>query len=160
MSDLPTWMPTKGPKTKRLAEDRFRQLMYHSQYDDYQFNLRVLRHEVPEAWHTLEFDIDVTEKKEKVTLYLNKSIIKMFHAMGNGYQARINRVLETWLQMKIAGFVGREREMLQRIDDSMDDYQRPTEPPDNSAQWETLEEHWAYKQGFRDAKLKWAGKGG
>ncbi|WP_348540471.1 BrnA antitoxin family protein [Shimia sp. R9_3] len=42
------------------------------------------------------------ERKEKVTLYLDKSVARFYRAMGKGYQARINRLLATWAQMKIA----------------------------------------------------------
>lgn len=42
------------------------------------------------------------EKKEKVTLYLDRSVARCFRGMGRGYQARINQLLRTWMQMKIA----------------------------------------------------------
>ncbi|MDV4145140.1 MULTISPECIES: BrnA antitoxin family protein [Shimia] len=61
-----------------------------------------IRDEVPEAWHTLEADIPTEEPKEKISLYLDKSVAKVFKAMGKGYQSRINRLLRTWVQMKIA----------------------------------------------------------
>ena len=61
-----------------------------------------LREAVPEAWHHLEQDLEVQERKEKVTLYLDKSVARFYRAMGKGYQARINRLLATWAQMKIA----------------------------------------------------------
>ncbi|MBO9474719.1 BrnA antitoxin family protein [Shimia sp. R10_1] len=61
-----------------------------------------LREAVPEAWHRLEQDCDVQERKEKVTLYLDQSVARFYRAMGKGYQGRINRLLATWAQMKIA----------------------------------------------------------
>jgi uncharacterized protein (DUF4415 family) len=73
----------------------------------------VLEEAVPEAWHTLEADLDVEEPKVKVTLYLDSSVVRLFRGMGKGYQARINRVLATWAQMKIAGLL-REREEVER----------------------------------------------
>ena len=57
---------------------------------------------IPDAWDTLERDVDVTERKVKVTLLLDESVAKFFRAQGQGYQARINRVLGTFAQMKIA----------------------------------------------------------
>ncbi len=57
---------------------------------------------VPEAWDTLEHDVDVTERKVKVTLRMDESVAKFYRAMGQGYQARINRVLATFAQMRIA----------------------------------------------------------
>ncbi|WP_299410001.1 BrnA antitoxin family protein [uncultured Roseobacter sp.] len=35
---------------------------------------------------------------------LDESVAKMFRAMGRGYQARIDRILQTWLQQQILGF--------------------------------------------------------
>lgn len=61
-----------------------------------------IREDIPNEWHTLEVDIAVEEAKDKVTLYLDRSVARTFKAMGKGYQSRINRLLRTWLQMKIA----------------------------------------------------------
>ncbi len=67
--------------------------------------------QVPEAWDTLEQDVDVEEKKTRVTLLLDDSVAKFYRAMGKGYQARINRILATFAQMRIAQ-VKRLNEML------------------------------------------------
>ncbi len=67
-----------------------------------QWMSEAIREAVPDAWHTLEQDLEVQEPKEKVTLYLDRSVAKFYRAMGQGYQARINRLLATWAQMKIA----------------------------------------------------------
>lgn len=67
---------------------------------------------VPEAWDTLERDIDVEEKKTRVTLLLDDSVAKFYRAMGKGYQARINRILATFAQMRIAQ-VRRLEEMME-----------------------------------------------
>ena len=66
---------------------------------------------MPEAWHTLEHDLDVQEKRTKVTLLLDDSVAKFYRAMGQGYQARINRILALWAHMKI-GDVLRKEEMI------------------------------------------------
>jgi hypothetical protein len=57
---------------------------------------------IPQAWDTLERDIDVAEKKVRVTLLLDESVAKFYRALGTGYLARINRVLATFAQMRIA----------------------------------------------------------
>ncbi|MDJ0825597.1 MAG: BrnA antitoxin family protein [Rhodobacter sp.] len=67
--------------------------------------------QVPEAWDTLEQDVDVEEMKVKASLYLDESVLKFYRAMGKGYHARINRVLATFAQMRIAQ-VKRVNEML------------------------------------------------
>jgi uncharacterized protein (DUF4415 family) len=98
-------------KTERIARDRlFRQLWAA---DEEVLN-QLIRDQVPDAWHTLEADLDVEEPKVKVTLYLDASIVKVFRAMGQGYQARINRVLATWAQMKIAGLLDSDGHVAKR----------------------------------------------
>lgn len=90
-------------KTERLAR---RRLMYHMWLADEDIlPLARLREEAPEAWHMVEADVDCFEPKRKITLYLDKSVVAMFQGMGKGYQARINRILSTWLQMKMAGLM-------------------------------------------------------
>jgi len=88
-------------KTERIAQDALIKNLIHLQRDTWVTT--ALREEVPDAWHTLECDLDVWEKKQKVTLYLETSVAKFYRAMGPGYQARINRLLATYAQMKIAG---------------------------------------------------------
>ena len=63
---------------------------------------REIGHHIPDAWHTLEHDVDVEPKKQKVTLYLDAPVVRYFRGMGNGYQERINRLLSTWMNMKVA----------------------------------------------------------
>ena len=57
---------------------------------------------IPPEWHTLEQDVEVAAKKQKVTLYLDAPVVRFYRAMGSGYQERINRLLSTWMNMKIA----------------------------------------------------------
>jgi uncharacterized protein (DUF4415 family) len=97
-------------KTERIARGRLLQHLWEARADALEENLAA---EVPEAWHTLEADLDVVERKVKVTLYLDASVARVFRAMGVGYQARINRILATWVQMKIAGLM-RERAEIER----------------------------------------------
>ena len=87
-------------KTERLARDRLIRNLRTFQEDSY-FEF-TLHQQIPEAWATLEEDVDVEEKKTKVTLYLDDSVAKFYRAMGNGYQARVNRVLATYAQLKIS----------------------------------------------------------
>lgn len=111
MPDLPPdplWFDAKGEtRTQRLARQRLTLLLYGlSRDDDWLGELQRL---IPDAWRTLEVDVPVTEKKEKVTLRLDESVAKFFRAMGPGYQARINRLLATYAQMRIAEVYKLER---------------------------------------------------
>jgi len=91
---------TKG---ERIAREKFLRHVWMAEQDNPDWG-RVER-QVPEAWHMIAHDLDVFEKKEKLTLYLDGSVAKLFRAMGPGYQARINRILATWAHAEMAGLL-------------------------------------------------------
>ncbi|MGJ5620401.1 BrnA antitoxin family protein [Sulfitobacter sp. MF3-043] len=101
-------------KSERIARERFTYHMWRLTGDlglsDYE-----VRENVPDAWHSIEQDIDCEEPKEKVTLYLDRSVAPCFKAMGKGYQARINRLLQTWLQLRAAGMLETDRALRERM---------------------------------------------
>jgi uncharacterized protein (DUF4415 family) len=88
-------------RTARNALERFVIETYAQQAlsSDGSFDLRDV---IPEAWERLEHDVDLPEKKTRVTIRLDDSVVKFFRAMGPGYSQLINRVLATYAQMKIA----------------------------------------------------------
>ena len=95
-------------------------------------------------------DYDIVEKKEKLTLYLDESVAKVFKAMGNGYQARINRILATWVQMKMAEMRELEIDYMDALDTTRSE-REAADPEDLSARRKrSVEEHWAYLQGVKD----------
>lgn len=103
MHDLPhrNWSWNKGlPKTRRLAAERLIAHRIAAEFDE--DTIWDVREKIPEAWMTLEQDVDVQEPKVKVTLYIDGSVAKFFKAAGRGWHARVNRVLATYAQMKIA----------------------------------------------------------
>ena len=59
-------------------------------------------HAPPPSWHRPEQDLELAAKKQKVTLYLDAPVVRFYRAMGSGYHERINRLLSTWMNMKIA----------------------------------------------------------
>jgi uncharacterized protein (DUF4415 family) len=98
-------------KAERISRERIvRYLTQVSMHDDSMLALH-LRDEVPDAWHTLEHDLDVQEPKMKVTLRLDTSVAKFYRAMGTGYQARMNRILALWAHMKIADLLKFEEQI-------------------------------------------------
>ena len=105
-------MTARITKSERLAR---RRLVYHLwRASEDQLPLTEIRAEAPEAWHIIEADLDCAEPKEKVTLYLDRSVARCFRAMGKGYQARINRILATWMEMKAAGLMEVEAALSKR----------------------------------------------
>ncbi len=142
--------PARGSKSRRLAEERFYTHLIRSSFESENAFLETLRREVPEAWHTLEMDLEVETPKEKVTLYLDRAVITMFRKMGKGYQARINRILETWLQMKISEIETFRKEMIMRVAEAnrYPDRERTKHEAEMTREAEKLVEHWAYEEGF------------
>ena len=102
-----------------LSRQELRDLMRLSQD---KMIARMLSEEIPEEWHMIMHDIPAYEKKEKLTLYLDKSVAKFFKAMGNVYQARINRILATWARMVILEDMELENALRRRLS------QTPPEP--------------------------------
>ncbi len=150
MTEPSPWMSKRtGTKTRRLAEARFHQLLFYAtnERDDF---LEVARRHVPEAWLTLEMDMDTDAPKQKVSLYLDASVVKMYRAMGQGYQGRINRILETWMQMKMAEKAGMYRDLLDQLE--MDGVARLNDgvPQNVITGGKTLAENWAYNEGLKD----------
>lgn len=103
LQELPhrNWSFNKGlSKTRRLAAERLIAHRIAAEFDEgTDWDVRA---KIPEAWMTLEQDVDVREPKVKVTLYLDDSVAKFFKATGHGWHGRVNRVLATYAQMKIA----------------------------------------------------------
>ncbi|MDD9716555.1 BrnA antitoxin family protein [Dinoroseobacter sp. PD6] len=111
MPDLPPhplWSDAKGEtRAQRLARERLTLHLHGLERDDaWAGRIQAL---APDAWQTLEADLPLVEKKTKVTLRLDESVAKFFRAMGPGYQARINRLLATYAQMRIAEVYKLER---------------------------------------------------
>jgi uncharacterized protein (DUF4415 family) len=100
-------------KTQTLARDTLMRDLIHLSRDDW--ITATLPDAVPDAWHTLEADLDVEEPRVKVTLYLDRSVARFYRGMGRGYHARINRLLRTWAQMKIAGEVQLDAYLAKRV---------------------------------------------
>lgn len=94
-------------KTERISRQRMIRYLYEDQMGDNDIEL-ALRDKVPDAWHTLEHDLDVEEPKVKVTLRLDASVARFYRGMGVGYQARISRILGLWAHMKICDMLRME----------------------------------------------------
>ncbi len=119
-------------KTERLAREKLVSLMLEDSLDVV-MDPRHIEQKVPEAWHTLERDLDVSEKKVKVTLWLDESVARFYRAMGKGYQPRINRILATWAQMRILNWL-KERDVsaarnMALLEDDAEARARGEEPP-------------------------------
>lgn len=100
-------------QTQRTARERLmRDLIYLQQES---WIPATISEEIPSKWHTLDWDIETPEDREKVTLYLDRSVARFFRAMGKGYHRRINRLLATYVEMHLAKELRMEEALKQRI---------------------------------------------
>jgi len=99
--DQPLARSGRLTRTQRMAHERL--LLNLRELENEDELAYMIRDLIPEAWATLEADVDVEEPKTRITLRLDTSVARFSRAMGPGYQARINRVLATFAQMRMAG---------------------------------------------------------
>ena len=150
---MPYVSPFAGPKTKRIARDRFVRLLFDDAGENDTARLERTRRIVPDAWHVIELDVDVEEPKEKVTLYLDRSVARLFRGMGKGYQDRINRILVTWAQMKIADLKVMELSLIEALEIAKAEREGAPPVSQEERRVKSVEDNWAYLQGFEDGML-------
>lgn len=146
-----------GSKTKRIAKERLYRLIYEHALDSDVTFLEEARRAVPDAWHMVEMDVEVFEPKEKLTLYLDRSVARVFKGMGTGYQGRINRVLATWVQMKMADLNVLEMTYYDALAATCAEREADAPQDLRDKRADLLENHWAYLQGYEAGKLAAAG---
>ncbi len=79
----------KLPKTKQDAYDRMHADMVYANRNHLIGTF--LREDLPLEWHLLEVDHPVHEKKEKVTLYLDRSVARM-HRHDGALEAAVEEI--------------------------------------------------------------------
>ncbi|RLJ51681.1 BrnA antitoxin of type II toxin-antitoxin system [Litoreibacter meonggei] len=119
-----SFTPNTRPKSQRIAKEKLGRLL---QLGDLEDNVtELVRDLIPQAWHRLEHDIDVEEPKVKITLRVDRSVAKFYRAWGNGYQARINRILATYAQARIADYLTIEKDFYKFVvEETLDKYNDP-----------------------------------
>lgn len=105
---------TRMTKAERIARQKLMRYLYEESVEPTNVSTE-LRDKVPEAWHTLEHDLDVYEPKTKITLWMDTSVARFYRAMGPGYQARISRILALWANMKIGEALRTEEVMMAQL---------------------------------------------
>jgi len=100
-------------KTERTARDGLMKNLIYLMQENWIPD--TIAEEIPAAWHTLEQDVECAEPRQKVTLYLDRSVVKFYRSMGQGYQARINRLLATYAQMHLAREIKLEEALKERL---------------------------------------------
>lgn len=57
---------------------------------------------LPEEWQPIATNAEVTGPRDKITMRLDRDVLKFFRAMGPGYQIQIARVLRAWMHGRLA----------------------------------------------------------
>jgi uncharacterized protein (DUF4415 family) len=78
---------------------------------------------IPPGWKEVEDEAPVRPRKEKLTLKLDEDLVRWFRGMGQGYQARMNRILRTYMLAVIAKEI-RLRKDLDRYGEPIEDRNR------------------------------------
>ena len=64
-----------------------------------------LSRNLPPEWAEIDLHADVEPEKEKITLRLDRDVIKFFKAEGRGYTKQINYVLRTFAMGRISNAI-------------------------------------------------------
>lgn len=102
-------MTRRGTKAQRQAEERLIRNLRALQEES--VLVYAVRATCPAAWEILEADRDVAEPRVAITIRIEKGVAAFYKAMGRGGQARINRILATWAQRRIAEIAALEAEV-------------------------------------------------
>ncbi|MBY8978193.1 BrnA antitoxin family protein [Rhodobacteraceae bacterium NNCM2] len=60
---------------------------------------------IPREWHHMEKTAPCTTPKHKLTLSLDKDVVKFYRGLGRGYQARMNSILRSYMHARIAKII-------------------------------------------------------
>ena len=60
---------------------------------------------IPEAWHEIAQRAH-PQPTDRVTIRLDRDVLKFFRSMGAGYGPRINEVLRSYMHARLAGVIG------------------------------------------------------
>lgn len=60
---------------------------------------------IPEEWHEIAARAH-RQPTERVTIRLDRDVLKFFRSMGSGYGPRLNDVLRSYMHARLAGVIG------------------------------------------------------
>ena len=103
---------------------------------------------IPREWHRISAERD--HATDRITIRLDRDVVKFFRSMGPGYQPRINQVLRAFMHAKLMGLL--------EGDDTMDRFrEQEMVGPDERPEWgynDRMQEKMAEK------KRRWADNSG
>ncbi len=65
---------------------------------------------IPPGWWRLDRDFPPTPSKAPVSLRIDEDVLAFFRGYGRGYQTRMNRVLRTYMQARLAKVITSAKE--------------------------------------------------
>lgn len=100
--------PEKLTKKERIDWSVLMDTMTMVEYDLLQPVVQFGR--IPTDWTTIAKE-GVSPAKTRITARFDADVVKFFRSLGPGYQTKMNRVLKSWMLMRVVGLVeGQENE--------------------------------------------------
>ena len=95
--------PLTPKRSRREAVEMYylSDVMERLEYDLHQTVL--MNRRIPLEWHEIHKQRD--HAKSRITLRVDKDVLKFFRSMGPGYQPRMNDVLRAFMRSKLAGLL-------------------------------------------------------
>ncbi len=94
---------TDGRKRSKPEERAYaRAIRELDELEEWNRQRRLREAHVPEEWYRIERDVPVRAKKARVTAAFDADLVRWYRGLGQGYQARMNRVLRTYMLLVIA----------------------------------------------------------
>ena len=59
---------------------------------------------IPDEWHEIAQN-RAPQPKERITMAVDRDVLKFFRSMGAGYQPRLNEVLRSYMHARLAGVI-------------------------------------------------------
>jgi uncharacterized protein (DUF4415 family) len=93
---------SKLPKARRVGYFWMADVMRRLEHD---LHHRVdLTGQVPKLWEQVARERG-PQPKVRISLWVERDVVRVFKSMGAGYQTRMNDVLRLWVQARIAGVI-------------------------------------------------------
>jgi len=117
------FVETAPNKTERFHHYYMVDAMRRFEYDMH--NAIAMNGRVPGGWHDLATARD--SEKVRVTVRLDKDVVKWFKSMGPGYQPRLNAVLRSFMHAKLMGLL--------QGDETLDMFRDPLHAGNRRPEW-------------------------
>lgn len=92
------------PTSKRQIENHHYMLDAMRRLDYDMHHAIYAQHRIPSAWHTIATE-PRDHEKTRVTMRVDKDVLRFFKTMGAGYQPKMNLVLRAFMHARLTGLV-------------------------------------------------------